>query len=38
VIDGKGNVVWRHISFTDGDEEILYKVIKQVAAGQEITE
>jgi cytochrome c biogenesis protein CcmG, thiol:disulfide interchange protein DsbE len=38
VIDGNGNVVWRHISFTDGDEEILYKVIKQVAAGQEITE
>jgi len=38
VIDGNGNVVWQHISFTEGDEEILYKVVKQVAAGQEITE
>ena len=38
VIDGNGKVVWRHISFTDGDEEILYKVVKQVAAGQEVNE
>lgn len=38
VLDGNGKVVWQHISFTEGDEEILYKVVKQVAAGQEITE
>lgn len=37
VIDGNGDVVWQHISYTDGDEDILYKVVKQVAAGQEIT-
>lgn len=38
VIDGNGKVVWQHISYTDGDEEILYKVVKRVTAGQEITE
>lgn len=38
VIDGNGNVVWQHISYTDGDEEVLYKVVKEVAAGKEITE
>jgi cytochrome c biogenesis protein CcmG, thiol:disulfide interchange protein DsbE len=38
VLDGNGKVVWQHITYTDGDEEILYKVVKQVAAGQEITE
>jgi len=38
VIDGKGKVVWQHISYTDGDEEVLFKVVKQVAAGQKITE
>lgn len=38
VVDGTGNIVWQHISYTDGDEEILYNIVKQVAAGQEITE
>lgn len=38
VLDGSGKVVWQHISYTEGDEEVLFKVVKQVAAGQEITE
>jgi len=37
LIDGNGKVVWQHNSYAPGDEEKLYEVIKQVAAGQEVT-
>lgn len=37
LIDGNGKVVWQHNSYAPGDEEKLYEVLKQVAAGQEVT-
>lgn len=37
LIDGNGKIVWQHNSYAPGDEEKLYEVIKQVAAGQEVT-
>lgn len=36
LIDGKGNIVWQHTTYADGDEEELYELIKKLAAGQEI--
>ncbi|MBP6532264.1 MAG: TlpA family protein disulfide reductase [Bacteroidia bacterium] len=33
VIDGKGNIVWQHVGFADGNEEELYEIVKKVAAG-----
>ena len=38
VVDGNGNVVWQHITYTEGAEIDLYNVVKKVAAGQEIGE
>ncbi len=38
VIDGKGNIVWQHNSYSDGDEDHLYEVIKKIAKGEKITE
>ena len=33
VIDGKGNIVWQHVGFAEGNEDELYEVVKKVAAG-----
>ena len=33
VIDGKGNIVWQHVGFAEGNEEELLEVVKKVAAG-----
>ncbi|NVO02658.1 MAG: TlpA family protein disulfide reductase [Bacteroidetes bacterium] len=38
LINGKGEIVWQHTSFTDGGEIELLKLIKKVAAGEEIKE
>jgi cytochrome c biogenesis protein CcmG, thiol:disulfide interchange protein DsbE len=38
VINGSGEVVWQHITYTEGSENDLYKIVKKVAAGEEITE
>jgi thiol-disulfide isomerase/thioredoxin len=38
LINGKGEIVWQHTSFTDGGEIELLKLVKQVAAGEEIKE
>ncbi|HRG37021.1 MAG TPA: TlpA disulfide reductase family protein [Bacteroidia bacterium] len=38
VVDGKGNVVWQHNSYAEGDEDELYEVVKKVAKGEKITE
>jgi cytochrome c biogenesis protein CcmG/thiol:disulfide interchange protein DsbE len=34
VLDGKGNIVWQHVGFMEGNELELYEVVKKVAAGQ----
>jgi thiol-disulfide isomerase/thioredoxin len=36
LIDGKGNVVFQHTSYTDGDEYELYELIKKVANGESL--
>jgi peroxiredoxin len=36
VIDGKGNIVWQHTSFTEGSENEMFEVIKKVAKGEEV--
>ena len=36
VINGKGEVVWQHVTYTEGAENDLYEIVKKVAAGQEI--
>ncbi len=38
VINGSGEVVWQHVTYTEGSETDLYKIVKEVAAGQEIKE
>lgn len=32
LVDGKGNVVWQHNNYADGDEDELYEKIVEVAA------
>ena len=36
LIDGDGNIVWQHTSYTDGDEYELYELIQKVAKGESI--
>ncbi|MCD4791694.1 MAG: TlpA family protein disulfide reductase [Bacteroidales bacterium] len=36
ILDKDGNVVWQHTSYSPGDEDEIYKVIKKLAAGKEI--
>ncbi len=38
VVNGKGEIVWQHTSYVDGQEEELYEVVKKVAAGEPIEE
>jgi cytochrome c biogenesis protein CcmG, thiol:disulfide interchange protein DsbE len=38
VINGNGEVVWQHVTYTEGSETDLYEIVKKVAAGKEITE
>jgi peroxiredoxin len=33
VLDGKGNIVWQHVGFAEGNEDELYEVVKKVASG-----
>jgi cytochrome c biogenesis protein CcmG, thiol:disulfide interchange protein DsbE len=34
VINGNGEVVWQHVTYTEGSEIDLYNIVKKVAAGQ----
>lgn len=38
IIDGKGNIVWQHTSYAEGDEHHLYEVLKKIAKGEKISE
>lgn len=38
VLDGKGNIVWQHNSYAEGDEDHLFEVVKKVAKGEKVTE
>jgi thiol-disulfide isomerase/thioredoxin len=36
LLNGKGEIVWQHNSYAEGDEKHLYEMVKKVAAGEEI--
>ncbi|MDP2387287.1 MAG: TlpA disulfide reductase family protein [Bacteroidota bacterium] len=36
LLNGKGEIVWSHNSYAEGDEEILYENVKKVAKGEKI--
>lgn len=36
IINGKGEVVWQHNGYADGDEEHMYEILKKVAKGEKI--
>lgn len=36
ILDKTGKVVWQHTSYSPGDEDEIYEVIKKLAAGEEI--
>jgi len=36
IIDGKGNIVWQHTSFSEGGELQLIENVRRVAAGEKI--
>jgi len=36
LVNGKGEVVWQHTTYSEGDEEELYELVKKVAKGERI--
>ena len=36
IVDGKGQIVWSHNSYAEGDEDILIENVKKVAKGEKI--
>jgi thiol-disulfide isomerase/thioredoxin len=36
VVNGKGEIVWQHVGYAEGNEFELYDVVKKVAAGQPV--
>ena len=36
VLNGKGEIVWQHNGYLDGDEEHLFEVLKKVAKGEKV--
>ncbi|HVA97913.1 MAG TPA: TlpA disulfide reductase family protein [Bacteroidia bacterium] len=38
VLNGNGEIVWKHNSYADGDADKLYEIVKKVAKGEKITE
>ncbi|HTX89442.1 MAG TPA: TlpA disulfide reductase family protein [Bacteroidales bacterium] len=37
LIDGKGNIVYTHKGFADGDEYVYYDLIKKIKAGEDVS-
>lgn len=38
VVDGNGNIVYQHTTYAEGDEKLLFEIIKKVSNGEKITE
>ena len=36
LVNGKGEIVWQHNSYPEGDEDELYEAVKKLAAGEEL--
>jgi thiol-disulfide isomerase/thioredoxin len=38
VVNGKGEIVWQHVGFAEGNEDELYEVVKKVAQDKEVSQ
>ena len=38
IVNGKGEVVWQHNSYSEGDEEHLFEALKKIAKGEKGSE
>jgi hypothetical protein len=38
LLNGKGEIVWQHTSFSEGSELELYDLVQKVAKGEDINE
>jgi cytochrome c biogenesis protein CcmG/thiol:disulfide interchange protein DsbE len=38
IINGKGEIVWQHNGYVDGDENHLYEILKKVIKGEKVSE
>ena len=36
ILDGKGNIVWQHVGFTDGNEALYIDVVRKILKGEKI--
>ena len=36
ILNNNGEIVWQHVSYSPGDEEEIYEIIKKLASGEEI--
>lgn len=36
LVDGNGQIVWQHNSYSEGDEEALFEAVKKLAAGESV--
>lgn len=36
LLNGNGEIVWQHNSYTEGDEKRLYELVKKVAKGEQV--
>jgi len=36
LVNGKGEIVWQHNSYSEGDEDELYEAVKNLTAGKEL--
>jgi len=36
ILDKTGQIVWQHTSYSPGDEDEIYKILKKLAANEEI--
>lgn len=37
IVDGKGNIVWQHVGFKDGDEVQYIEVVRKIVKGEKIS-
>lgn len=38
IINGKGEIVWQHNSYSEGDEDLMYEALKKIAKGEKVNE
>lgn len=38
IVNGKGEIVWQHNSYAEGDEDHIFEVLKKIAKGEKVSE